>query len=108
MMNTDFETVTLELDVDHALSIDFDDEEGVVIRATISLYGEEEAKNKDVSMSIVLDDCLKTHTVTQDYRKLYCIAHELQRYAIKLRELAQQIEDDTQIEDLFNIEPDDM
>lgn len=107
-MNKSIDTLDFNLEIEHSLSLDFVDDEGVVITTYVSLYQDDDPQEVDTPLEIILDETLSLCKFSADYQRLYCVAHELERHAEKLREVAQQIEDGNMIQDLFNVDPDDL
>jgi hypothetical protein len=100
--------LNLDVEVDHALSLEFDDSEGVVISTYISIPGDDEPNEVDTPFERLIEECLELYKFDSDYQKLYCVAHELARFSEKLREIAQAVEDSTLVEDLFKVDMNDL
>jgi len=107
-VNTQHDTLEFNLELEHSLSLDFEDDEGVIITTYVALYPDDFAQEVDTPLGTILEETLSLCKFDSDYKRLYCVAHELQRHAEKLREVAQQIEDGNMIQDLFNVDPNDL
>lgn len=100
--------LNFDLEVDHALSLEFDDSDGVVISTYVSIPGDDEPNEVDTPFERLIEECLELHKFDSDYQKLYCVAHELTRFAEKLREAAQSVEDATLVGDMFKVDMNDL
>jgi len=100
--------VLLDIELDHALSLDFDDDEGIVITTFLAQNKDDEGAEVDTPLSLLIDEVIDLFQFDADFQSLYCIAHELDRLTEKVRDTAQRMEDTTLVEDLFNVDPDDL
>lgn len=101
-------SVKFDIEMDHALSLDFDDDDGVIITTYLTTNGDDEAEEVDTKLSTLVDECLEFYKFDGNYQTLYCIIHEMERLTGILRDTAQKMEDNTLIEDLFDVDMDDL
>ena len=98
--------VTQELDL--CPTLDFDSEEGLVLDCAVYNPLTDEPDEIEFSFEGLVDLTIEVGRFSQDYNTLYCIAHELNRHAERLRTIASGMEDSTQIEDLFKVDVNDL
>jgi hypothetical protein len=101
-------SLIFDIELDYSLSLDFTDDHGVVFTAFIAGYGDDEPQEVETRLERLIDETIELNKFDGDYQQLYCIAHELDRCSERLREVAGQMEDSTQIEDLFDVDLDDL
>jgi len=94
--------VNFDLELDHAVSLEFSDDDGVILSSYISLFHDDDYQEIETPLSRLIEECLELNKFDADYQTLYCISHELNRFAEKLRDTAQQMEDSVLVEDLFD------
>lgn len=107
-MISEHTSLNFDIELDYSCALDFNEEHGVVFTAYILGYGDDEPQEVETQLNRLIDETVELNKFDGDYQQLYCIAHELDRYAERLRDVAGQMEDSTQIEDLFDVDPDDL
>jgi len=104
----DHTSLKFDIEMDYSCSIGFSEEHGVVFTAYILGYGDDEPEEVETRLERLIDEAVELNKFDSDYQQLYCIAHELDRCSERLRTVANQMEDSTQIQDLFDVDPDDL
>ena len=107
-MISEHTSLNFDIELDYSCTLDFNEEHGVVFTAYILGYGDDEPQEVETRLSRLIDEAVELYKFDGDYQQLYFIAHELHRYAERLRDVAGHMEDSTQIEDLFDVDPDDL
>lgn len=107
-MIKDHSSLRFDIELDYSCDISFDDEKGVIFTAYVLGYGDDEPEEVETRLERLIDEAIELNKFDSDYQNLYCIAHELDRCSERLRTVANQMEDSTQIKDLFDVDPEDL
>lgn len=107
-MISEHTSLNFDIELDYSCTLDFKEEHGVVFTSYILGYGDDEPQEVETRLNRLIDETIELLKFDGDYNQLHCIAHELNRCAERLRVVAGHMEDSTQIEDLFDVDPDDL
>ena len=107
-MTKEHHTLYFDVEVDYSCTLDFDDGEGLVFTSYHAALGDDDPEETITSVSGLVDTAIESAKFSHDYTTMYCMAHESTRFAEQMTDIAHQMEDDTLIEDLFNVDINDL
>lgn len=88
------------IEVGHEIS--FDEDEGLQIASLIFVLGEDDPEEVKVSVAELVDDVVDLCKMDNDYKYLYCLAHEMVRFGEIIRDTATRMEDACLTESMFD------
>lgn len=107
-MNTPQHELEFDVVVDFSQVIGFSQDEGLVIESSFLSFGEDEPHKVSVSFESLVNSAIELGKISEDYKHVYCLAHELERNAQALRDVAQRIEDTRLVSDMFDVDMDNL
>ena len=107
-MNTPQHELEFDVLVDFSQVIEFSQDEGLVIESSFLSFGENEPHKVIISFEKLVNNSIELGKISEDYKHVYCMAHELERNAEKLRDVAQRIEDTRLVGDMFDVDMDNL
>jgi hypothetical protein len=102
------QVINLGFSIELEQQLDFDDD-GLVLQTFVGEESEDDPAEVITPVDELIQDVIHQGKLSNDYRYLYCIAHELSRYSELSREAAMIMEDNIRsIGDLFDMDPEDL